>query len=117
VYHTNVMMAIGTGVAIVCGESVKDVSERKRLMDSLSKTHEVVDITLQQMDHLCGNAIEVQSRLGVPIMAMSTQAYNSFTADQINAIRRHVADIAHAPVDTLEKVGGGSVRCTVGELF
>lgn len=35
------MMAIGTGVAIVCGESVKDDAERKRLMGALAKTHEV----------------------------------------------------------------------------
>ena len=31
VYHTNVMMAVGTGVAIVCGESVRDGKERQRL--------------------------------------------------------------------------------------
>lgn len=31
VYHTNVMMAIGTSVAIVCGESVPDASERRHL--------------------------------------------------------------------------------------
>lgn len=37
VYHTNVMMAIGTGVAIVCDESVTDAKERKRLLDALSK--------------------------------------------------------------------------------
>ncbi|KAG1667518.1 hypothetical protein FOA52_013708 [Chlamydomonas sp. UWO 241] len=117
VYHTNVMMAIGTGVAIVCGESVRDEKERKRLMGALAKTHEVVDISLTQMDSLCGNALEVQSRDGVPVMAMSTQAYNAFTADQLRAIRRHVADIAHAPVDMLEKVGGGGVRCTLAELF
>jgi hypothetical protein len=41
VYHTNVMMAIGTGVAIVCAESVKDAGERCRLLSALSKTHEV----------------------------------------------------------------------------
>lgn len=37
VYHTNVMMAIGTGVAIVCADSVKDAKERQNLLTSLSK--------------------------------------------------------------------------------
>lgn len=37
VYHTNVMMGIGTGVAIVCGESVKDAKERNHLLSSLRK--------------------------------------------------------------------------------
>ena len=45
------------------------------------------------------------------------QAYNAFTEDQRQAIRRHVADIVHAPIDTLEKVGGGGVRCTLAEVF
>jgi hypothetical protein len=32
VYHTNVMMAVGTGVAIVCGASVPDDRERQHLL-------------------------------------------------------------------------------------
>lgn len=34
VYHTNVMMAIGTDVAVVCGQSVTDDKERQHLMVS-----------------------------------------------------------------------------------
>ncbi|KAF5835837.1 Amidinotransferase-domain-containing protein [Dunaliella salina] len=117
VYHTNVMMAIGSGVAIVCAESVKDASERHRLLSSLSRTHEVVEISLEQMDSLCGNALELQDVRGVPVMAMSTQAYNAFTEQQREAILRHVSAIVHSPIDTLENVGGGGVRCTLGELF
>ena len=110
-------MAVGTGVAIVCAESVQDASERNRLLSALNKTHEVVEISLEQMDHLCGNALEVHSSKGLPVMAMSTQAYSHFTEDQIKAIQKHVAHIAHAPIDTLEKVGGGGVRCTLAEVF
>jgi hypothetical protein len=36
VYHTNVMMAIGTDVAVVCGESVTDDKERQHLMVSIT---------------------------------------------------------------------------------
>lgn len=117
VYHTNVMMAIGTDVAIVCAESVRDDKERRNLLDSLRKTHEVVEISLQQMDALCGNALELEDGRGLPVMAMSTQAYNAFTPEQRKVMRRHVADIVHAPIDTLENVGGGGVRCTLAELF
>lgn len=150
---------------------------------SLRRTHEVVEISLAQMDALCGNALELQDGRGLPVMAMSTQvgagagprggrgqsasmhaigafrhathllrfllpslraippqsgcgylvswstrrllpvshpsaqAYNAFTEDQRRAIRRHCADIVHAPIDTLERVGGGGVRCTLAELF
>jgi len=41
VYHTNVMMAIGTDVAVVCLESVDDPQERKHLRERLSVHHQV----------------------------------------------------------------------------
>ena len=39
IYHTNVMMAIGSTCAIVCAESVEDPTERQRLLASLAKSH------------------------------------------------------------------------------
>lgn len=117
VYHTNVMMAVGTGVAIVCADSVTDAAERRRLLNSLSRHHEVVQISQAQMDALCGNALELRGGHGLPVMAMSTQAHNAFTEDQRRAMRRHVAALVHVPIDTLESVGGGGVRCALAELF
>lgn len=117
VYHTNVMMAIGTDVAVVCLESVADEAERRNLAQKLGKTHTIVDITRQQMAALCGNVLELEDGRGLPVLAMSTQAYNAFTADQKKVLRRHVAALHHAPVDTLEHTGGGGVRCTLAELF
>jgi len=83
----------------------------------LGKTHEVVDITIPQMGALCGNALELRDSRGLPIMAMSTQAYNAFTPAQRATILKHCADIVHAPIDTIETVGGGGVRCALAELF
>ena len=52
-----------------------------------------------------------------PHLSSHLQAYSALSEDQRRAIRRHVADIVHAPIDTLEKVGGGGVRCTLAEYF
>lgn len=41
VYHTNVMLCVGTDVAIVCAEGVTDDSDRKRLLASLG-AHQTV---------------------------------------------------------------------------
>ena len=117
VYHTNVMMAIGTDVAVVCLESVEDEGERRRLAEALGRTHAVVDITRGQMAALCGNVLELEDGRGLPVLAMSTQAYNAFTEDQRRVLRRHVAALHHAPIDTLEHIGGGGVRCTLAEIF
>ena len=117
VYHTNVMMAVGTSVAVVCLESVVDAEERRRLMERLSATHEIVEITFEQMGALCGNLLEVRDAAGRPVMAMSTRAYDAFSPEQRAAILKHVHAIHHAPVDMLEHVGGGGVRCTLAEIF
>ncbi|PRW20869.1 hypothetical protein C2E21_8675 [Chlorella sorokiniana] len=117
VYHTNVMMAIGTDVAVVCLESVEDEAERRHLQQRLSKTHTIVDITRQQMAALCGNVLELEDGRGLPVLAMSTRAYNAFTDDQKKVLRRHVAALHHANIDTLEHIGGGGVRCTLAEIF
>lgn len=55
VYHTNVMMAIGTDVAVVCGESVTDDQERQNLMVS-TPCMGVVLWGLQQASDLCGSS-------------------------------------------------------------
>ena len=51
------------------------------------------------------------------VLAMSTRAFNAFTDDQKRVLRRHVAALHHANIDTLEHIGGGGVRCTLAELF
>jgi hypothetical protein len=76
-----------------------------------------VEISLAQMDALCGNVLELRGGHGLPVLAMSTQAHDAFTPEQRAAMRRHVAALVHAPIDTLESVGGGGVRCALAELF
>ncbi|KAL3139071.1 hypothetical protein ABBQ32_005868 [Trebouxia sp. C0010 RCD-2024] len=117
VYHTNVMLCVGTDVAIVCAEGVTQDSDRQRLLASLGAHQTVVQISSDQMDALCGNVLELEDGKGLPILAMSSQAYNAFTNDQKKVMRKHVAAIHHAPIDTIEHVGGGGVRCSLAELF
>lgn len=40
-----------------------------------------------QMAALCGNVLELEDGRGLPVMAMSTQAYNAFTEDQKRVLR------------------------------
>lgn len=68
----------------------------------------MVDISRRQMDSLCGNALEVEDGRGHPVLALSSQAYHAFTEDQRRQLRRHVAALHHAPIDTLEFIGGAT---------
>lgn len=118
IYHTNVMMAVGSGVAVVCLAAVRDDKERARLRDSLSRHHAVVDISLAQVDAMCGNVLEVEDGAGAPVLAMSTRAWTAFGAEgRADLLKGGVAALVHAPFDTIETVGGGGVRCALAELF
>lgn len=117
IYHTNVMMSIGTGVAVVCGESIADEEERAHVMDMLGATgHAVVDISQDQVERFCGNVLELESFYGEQVMVMSTGAHDAFSQAQREVMLEHTARLVHADISTIEKVGGGGVRCTIAEL-
>lgn len=114
VYHTNVMMAVGTKAAIVCLDSIRDPGERAKIQESLALTgKKIVEITLEQVDHFAGNALEVLTKFG-PSWVMSTQAFGALSEGQLAALGQA---ILHAPLDVIEHYGGGSARCMIGEIY
>lgn len=117
IYHTNVMMSVGQHVAIVCLESIKDADERTQLLSTLEESgKKVVDISLEQVAHFAGNALEVMGR-DHAYWVMSSQAYQALSADQMAILREDGAQILHSPLDTIEAYGGGSARCMMAEIF
>lgn len=118
IYHTNVMMAIGTRVAVLCSESITDRHQREMVRDSLRSTgHALVEISLDQVGKFCGNVLELENFYGEQVIVMSTAAYNSFTQEQRETMLGHVTHLLHSDISTIEAVGGGGVRCTIAELF
>ncbi len=116
IYHTNVVMAVGTGFAVVCDEAVMD-SQRAGLLTELANDRDVVRITREQMGAFCGNVLELRDGRGLPVLALSTRAFEAFTQQQRATLLGHVAELVHVPLSTLEAVGGGGVRCCLAELF
>lgn len=117
IYHTNVMMCIADTYAVVCLDSVYDSVERKLLIDSLiSHGKEIIEITFDQMQHFCGNMLQVFNSMNQKFMVMSSQAYQHLTKDQIGKIESYNA-IIHNPLDTIELLGGGSARCMMAEVY
>ena len=49
---------------------------------------------------------------------MSTAAYSALAKEQIDALLSPAGTrIVHADLSTIERYGGGSARCMVGEVF
>ncbi len=117
IYHTNVMMSVGSQVAIVCLEAIADADERRKVATSLLSAGKVmVDISLEQVGRFAGNMLEVKSRNGNPVMVMSAAARGALTEAQETAISTYNT-ILSAPLPTIETNGGGSARCMMGEIF
>ena len=120
IYHTNVVMCVGTHFAIVCGEVITNEEERTNVLQTLEKNGKIIiDITANQLNNFCGNALELQNDEGVFVVAMSSRAFNNLTEQQRNKLTTEgkVSQIVHSDIEVIEKIGGGSVRCMIAEVY
>ncbi|MFD2565067.1 citrulline utilization hydrolase CtlX [Aquimarina rubra] len=117
IYHTNVMMGIGETFAVVCLDCIDDKKERKNLLSHLKNDgKEIISITENQVNNFAGNMLQVVGADEKRYLVMSSAAYQSLSKDQILKIEKHCA-ILHSNLETIEKLGGGSARCMMAEVF
>lgn len=192
IYHTNVLLSVGAGFAVVCGEVIGDLQERETVLRALqegvlppgsgggeeegesssdsssgsasagssspSKRRVILLISEAQMESFCGNVLclrrrarpssSVEAAAGVSgsdgaaaaaaegsssmgggsaaaaaaaaaqehVIAMSLSAWQAFTEEQRLALGE-CGELLACPVPTIERVGGGSVRCMLAEVF
>ncbi len=117
IYHTNVMMHIGTDLAVVCLESIPKTAERQKVQDSLTQSgKKVIPITAKQKFNFAGNMLEVSNDGGEKFTVMSQAALDSLNVGQIQQIEKY-STIISPQIPTIEKLGGGSARCMLAEIF
>lgn len=116
IYHTNVMMCIGDEFAVVCFDSIPDLTEKEMVKNRLANTGKtIVPITFDQMNHFAGNMLQVSNNRDESLLVMSEQAYKSLNETQISTLSRF-AKLVYAPIYTIEQNGGGSARCMLAEV-
>lgn len=115
IYHTNVMMSIGSGYAVVCLNCIDSDEERKQVVDAIAQDGlELIAITEEQVNQFAGNMLELTGDDG-PVLVMSASAYQSLVPEQIEKLQQHTT-LLHAPLPTIETCGGGSARCMIAEI-
>jgi hypothetical protein len=116
VYHTNVVMAVGTRFSVVCGEAIAEPSRRAAVFNKLRAAgHDIVDISRRQMQGFAGNALELAPAAGGHVVALSTAAWDCLEAAQRGILESH-AEVVPVSIPTIERVGGGGVRCMLAEI-
>ena len=115
IYHTNVMLSVGSDFAVVCAASISSPAQRAAVVARLVGTgHEVIEITLAQMQAFAGNVLELASPAG-PVVALSSTAWAALDAAQRASLERH-ARIVRADIPCIEQAGGGGIRCMLAEV-
>ncbi|SLN42998.1 hypothetical protein TRL7639_02231 [Falsiruegeria litorea R37] len=113
IYHTNVLMGIGTDFALVGLDLIPDADRRQTVVDRLEETgREVIALTPWQIDNFAGNAIELTGNSR--ILALSSRALDALRPEQIDVIERSARPVP-LTIPTLESAGG-SVRCMIAGI-
>ena len=60
--------------------------------------------------------LQVHNDQGQALLVMSRSAWRSLSPEQRTCIELHACPLVVA-IDTIERVGGGSARCMLAEIF
>ena len=117
IYHTNVMMSLGTTFALWCPASIDDEAQRQQVGESLRKGgRHILEITESQMQSFGGNILQVFNRQGDSIIVMSEASEQTLEGNVLQALRRH-GKIVSCSIPFIEQYGGGSARCMIAEVM
>ena len=110
IYHTNVMMCIADHYVLICAESIPE-EQRGNVLEALKRTgHEIIPLSYDQIYAFAGNMLEVTNTNGQSVLIMSEAAMKSLNLDQKEQISQY-SKLLSVPIPTIEKYGGGSIRC------
>lgn len=114
VYHTNVLMCIGTDFAMAGFDMITDAQRRQEVRERLRENgRALIELTDTQIGEFAGNALELQGRTG-RLLAISSRAWRALRADQTRTLEKHV-HLLPLDVPTIE-LAGGSVRCMLAGI-
>ena len=111
------MMALGTAFCVICLDSIQNEEERKEIISNLdATTKSIISISERQMHHFCGNILELKNKEEETLIVLSEQAFNAFSEEQKEQLKTF-GKLIPIPIYTIEKYGGGSIRCMIAEVF
>ena len=119
VYHTNVLMTMADKYVIIALDAIRDQDERNALVQQFKQTgKEIIEISIPQMNAFAGNMLQLLNDLEQECLIMSSSAFKSLSARQIEIItKKHRNRIISVPINVIETIGGGSARCMLAEVF
>lgn len=115
IYHTNVLLSLGTHFAVLCTEAVAPAARGALIAEIEAGGRSIIEVDYAQMGQFACNLIELRNRDGDPVIALSAAALNAFTPEQRRALEG-LGELVDVAIPTIEAVGGGSVRCMIADV-
>ena len=120
-YHTNVLMWIGERAAVV-GTAAIAAADRAAVLGRLRASgREVLEIGHGEIAQFAGNMLELgtwDEALGDSrVLVMSESARRCLAPDTYARLSGCTDAVLAVPIPTIERLGGGSVRCMLAEVF
>ena len=116
-YHTNVILHIGNGYAVLYEQGIGNQGEKTSLVESLKESgKELLPISPEQVSSFCGNMLQVKNKKGDLFLLCSETAIKAFNPAQKKVLERY-SEILPFQIPTIEHIGGGGIRCMIAELY
>lgn len=122
IYHTNVMLAIGTGWVVVCAEAIA-AADRARVLTRLEgEQRQVISIRYRTMHAFGANILELAAvrgdspRSSVLVMSGTAATALRTEGDDWARLIGSVDRVLELSAPTIERIGGGGVRCMLAEV-
>jgi hypothetical protein len=115
IYHTNVMMCIGTAFALVGLEMIRNKAERQQVRARLERSgKDIIELSPDQIANFAGNTIELHDTHREKLLVLSERAMRALTEQQRARLAR-CARLIPLDLPTIE-LGGGSARCMIATI-
>lgn len=120
-YHTNVLLFIGARTAVVGSQAIA-AADREGVLERLRASgREVIEIGHEEISRFAGNLLELgtwDEALGDSrVLVMSESARRALGPEVFARLSGCTDAVLAVPVPTIERLGGGSVRCMLAEVF
>jgi len=120
-YHTNVLLCIGARLIVVGTQSIVP-GDRARVLERLSASGRmVIELRPSEINSFAGNMLELATwdeALGDShVLVMSAGARAALSVETFGRLNACTDTTLAVPLPTIERLGGGGVRCMLAEVF
>jgi hypothetical protein len=114
IYHTNVVMCVGSEFALIGLDMIADPGQRETIQRRLEASgKKVIELDRAQIANFAGNALELRND-SEKLLVLSSRAAAALTTEQRSEIERH-ARLLPLALPTIE-MAGGSARCMLAAI-